>query len=165
MKYYSLNIQFWQGNMWPQVGFKPRPFAFKMYVLYLNLLQKKWIYLHNVLKDNHVPAQFFQQGKPQQKANRKPNQSTEKFREGTRVVIPHKKGPSEEHRCTLVRYKDTVCFKGTSIMKLLLMHPKDPISHAQKSDIIYHWKSLAHNCTAEYIDETKKVPQRKSFRS
>ena len=34
------------------------------------------------------------------------------------------------------------------------MHPKDPIPDAQKTDIIYHWKCPANNCTAEYIDET-----------
>ena len=36
------------------------------------------------------------------------------------------------------------------------MHPKDPILDAQKTDIIYHWKSQAQNCTAEYIGETSK---------
>ena len=36
------------------------------------------------------------------------------------------------------------------------MHPKDPISDAQKTDIIYHWKCPANNCTAEYIGETNR---------
>ena len=36
------------------------------------------------------------------------------------------------------------------------MHPKDPISDAQKTDIIYHWKCPAHNRTAEYIVETNR---------
>ena len=36
------------------------------------------------------------------------------------------------------------------------MHPKDPISDAQKIDIIYYWKCPAHSCTAEYIGETNK---------
>ena len=36
------------------------------------------------------------------------------------------------------------------------MHLKDPIPDAQKTDIIYHWKCLANNCTAEYIDETSR---------
>ena len=45
-------------------------------------------------------------------------------------------------------------FKGTSTIKSLLMHPKDPIPDAQKTDIIYHWKCPADNCTAQYIDET-----------
>ena len=36
------------------------------------------------------------------------------------------------------------------------MHPKDPIPDAQKTDIIYHWKCPANNCTAEYIDETNR---------
>ena len=36
------------------------------------------------------------------------------------------------------------------------MHPKDPIPDAQKTDIIYHWKCPANNCTAEYIGETNR---------
>ena len=36
------------------------------------------------------------------------------------------------------------------------MHPKDPIADAQKTDIIYHWKFSASNCTAEYMGETNR---------
>ena len=36
------------------------------------------------------------------------------------------------------------------------MHPKYPIPDTQKTDIIYHWKCPAHNCTAEYICETNR---------
>ena len=49
-----------------------------------------------------------------------------------------------------------VFFKGTSTIKSLLMHPKDPIPDAHKTDIIYHWKCPANNCTAEYIGETNR---------
>ena len=34
--------------------------------------------------------------------------------------------------------------------------PKDPIPDSQKTDIIYHWKYPAPNCTAEYIGETNR---------
>ena len=34
-------------------------------------LAKEMDHLHKVLQDNHYPTQFFQQGKPQQKANKK----------------------------------------------------------------------------------------------
>ena len=110
---------------------------------------------HEVLQDNHYPAQFFQQGKPQQKTNKKPNPSTGKFIEGTRVVIPYIKGLSEQYRHILAKYKVRVFFKGT--IKSLLMHPKDPIPDAQKTDIIYHWIHPANNCTAEYIGETNRT--------
>ena len=36
------------------------------------------------------------------------------------------------------------------------MHSKDPMSDAQKTDIIYHWKCPAHNCTAEYIGQSNR---------
>ena len=113
-------------------------------------------YLHKVLHDNHYPTQFFQQGKPQQKTNKKSNPSTEKFIEGARVVIPYIKGLSEQYRHTLAKYRVRVFFKGTSTIKSLLMHPKDPIPDTQKTDIIYHWKCPANNCTAEYICETNR---------
>ena len=41
-------------------------------------------------------------------------------------------------------------------IKSLLMHPKDPIPDAQKTDIIYLWKCPVNNCTAEYIGETSR---------
>ena len=52
-------------------------------------LAKEMDCLHKVLQDNHYPIHFFQQGKPQQKANKKPNPSIVKFIEGARVVIPY----------------------------------------------------------------------------
>ena len=57
---------------------------------------------------------------------------------------------------TVTKYKVTICFKGTSTIRSLLMHPKDPIPDAEKTDIINHWKCLAHNCTAKYIGETNR---------
>ena len=36
------------------------------------------------------------------------------------------------------------------------MHPKDPIPDAQKTDIIYHWKCPADNCTAVYTGENNR---------
>ena len=111
-------------------------------------------HLHKVLQDNHYPPQFFQQGIPKQKTNKKPNPSTAKFIGGARFVMPYIKGLSEQYRHTLVKYKVRFFFKGTSTIKSLLMHPKDPILDAQKTYIIYHWKCPANNCTAEYIGET-----------
>ena len=68
-------------------------------------------HLHKVLQDNQYPSQLFQQGKPQQKTNGKPNPSTEKFIEGARVVIPYIKGLSEQYRYTLAKYRVRVFFK------------------------------------------------------
>ena len=76
--------------------------------------------------------------------------------EGARVVIPYVKGLSEQYIHTLAKYRVRVFFKGTSTIKSLLKHPKYPIPDAQKTDIIYHWKCPANNCTAEYIGETNR---------
>ena len=69
---------------------------------------------------------------------------------------PYIKGLSEQYRHTLAKYRVRVLFNGTSTIKYLLMHPKDPIPDAQKTDIIYHWKCPANNCTAEYIVESNR---------
>ena len=59
-------------------------------------LAKEMDHLHKVLQDNHYPAQFFQQGKPQQKAIKsKPKPFTGKFIAGSRVVIPYIKSISQ----------------------------------------------------------------------
>ena len=113
-------------------------------------------HIDKVLQDNHYPAQFFQQGKPQQKANKKPNPSTGNFIEGARVVIPNIKGLGEQYRHILAKYKVRVVFKDSSTITSLLLHPNDPISDAQKTDIIYHWKCPSNNCTAECIAETNR---------
>ena len=119
-------------------------------------LAREMDHLQNILQDNHYLTQFFQQGKPQKKTNKNPNPSMVKFIEGARVVIPYIKGLSEQYRHTLAKYRVRVFFKGTSTIKSLLMHPKDPIPDANKTDIIYHWKCPANNCTAEYIGETNR---------
>ena len=66
------------------------------------------------------------------------------------------KGRCEHYRHTLAKHRVRGFFKGTSTIKSSLMHPKDPIPDAQKTDIIYHWKCPANNCTAEYIGETNR---------
>ena len=131
------------------------------YVLHLNSLQRKWITFTKSYKTTTTQHSSFNKANPQQKANKKPNPSTLKFIEGARVVIPYIKGLSEQYRHTLAKYTVRVLFKGTSTIKSLLMHPKDPIPDAQKTDIIYHWKCPANNCTAEYIGETNRSPKKR----
>ena len=71
--------------------------------------------LQKVLQDNHYPAQFFQQGTPTQKTNKRLNPSTVKLTEGARVVIPYIKGLSEQYRYTLAKYKVRVFFKAPAL--------------------------------------------------
>ena len=127
-------------------------------------LVKEMDHLHKVLKDNNYPAQSFQQGKPQQRTNKTSNTSTGKFIEGARVVIPYIKGLSEQYRHTIAKYKVRVFFICNSTIKSLLIHPKDPIQDSQKTDIIYHWKCPANNCTAEYIGETNRSLKGRHFK-
>ena len=113
-------------------------------------------HLHRVLQDDHYPTQFFQQGKAKQKTTKKPNPSTEKFIEGARLVTPYIKGLNEQYRHTLTKYTVRVFFKATSTIRSLLMHPKDPIQDAQKTEINCHWKCPTNNCTVKYISENNR---------
>ena len=144
------------------------PISAKLYVIHTlihiakqvcstsEFLAKEMDNLHKDPQDNHYTAQFLQQTKPQLKTNKKPKPSIQKITEGTRVVIPYIKHLSEQYRHTLAKYKLRVFFKGTSNITFLFMHPKYPIPDAQKTDIIYHWKCSAHNCTVACIGETNR---------
>ena len=127
-----------------------------MYVLHLNSLQSKWITFTKSYKTTTTQHSSFNKVKPNRKPTKSQTHPSGKFIEGARVVIPYIKGLSEQYRHTLAKYRVRVFFKGTSTIKSLLMHPKDPIPDAQKTDIIYHWKCPANNCTAEYIGETNR---------
>ena len=115
-------------------------------------MQRKWFTFIKSYKTTTTQHSSFNKANP----NKKPNPSTVKFIEGARVVIPYIKGLSEQYRHSLAIFRVRVFFKGTSTIKSLLMHPKVPIPDAQKTDIIYHWKCPANNCTAEYIGETNR---------
>ena len=118
-------------------------------------MKKKWITFTKSYKTTTTHHNSFNKANP----NRKPTKSQThpwKFIEGARVVLPYIKGLSEQYRHTIAKYIVRVFFKGTSTIKSLLMHPKDPIPDAYKIDIIYHWKCPANNCTAEYISETNR---------
>ena len=86
-------------------------------------LAKEMDHLHKVLQDNHYPTQFFQQSKPQEKANKKSNPSTVKFIEGARIVIPYVKGLSEQYRHTLAKYRVRVFFCCVWLLKYLIPFP------------------------------------------
>ena len=118
----------------------------------MNFLLKKWITFTKSYKTTTTQHSSFNMANPY----RKPNPSTGKFIEGARVVIPYIRGLNEQYRQALVKYKVKIFFKGTSTIKSVCMHPKDAIPDAQKTDIIYHWKCPANNCTAEYICETNR---------
>ena len=98
-------------------------------------LAKEMDHLHKVLQDNHYPTEFFQQGKPQQKTNKKPNLSTVKFTEGARVVTPYIKGLSEQYRHTLAKYK-------VKEFSLKVSAPSSPDSCIQKIQFQMHRKLI-----------------------
>ena len=78
-----------------------------------------------------------------------------KFIEGATVVIPYIKGLSEQYRHTLAKYKE-FSLKAPVPSDLYSFIQKIQFQMLRKTDIIYHWKCPANNCTAEYIGETNR---------
>ena len=71
--------------------------------------------LHKVLQVSHYASQSFQQTKPQQKATRHPNSPTEKFIEGTWIIIPYIKCLIEQYRYILTKHKVRIVFKAPGL--------------------------------------------------
>ena len=117
---------------------------------------KEMVHLHKVLQDNHYPTQFFQQGKPQQKNQQKAYPTHSKVYRRTLSCHTIHQRPQWTVQTYPNKIQLKVFFKGTSTIKSLLVHPKDPIPDEQKTHIIYHWKCPANNCTAECIGETNR---------
>ena len=119
-------------------------------------LAKEMDHLHKVLQRQPLVNTVLPTRQTPTETNKKPNPSPVKFIEGARAVIPYNKGLNEQYRHTLAKQRVRVFFKVTTTIMSLLMHPKDPIPDAQKTNIIYHWKCPANNCIAEYTGETKR---------
>ena len=117
-------------------------------------LAKEMDHLHNVLQDNHYATHFIHQDTAKQKSNRKSNPTNGKFTVGARAFIAYIKGISKQYRHTLAKSQLEFSLKAPAPSSLYSYIQKDPIADAQKTDIIYHWKCSANNCTAEYIDES-----------
>ena len=114
------------------------------YVLHLNFLQKKCITFTKCYNSTTTCTAL------STRQTITENQQKAKYihrnvHEGARVVIPYIKGLSEQYRQILAKFKVKVLFKGT--FKSLLMHQKDSIPDAHKTDITYHWKFPTHNYT------------------
>ena len=86
------------------------------------------------------------------KSQTHPQESLEKELELSYTMHQRPQWTVETHHSKIQSCR--VFFKGTTPTRSLLMHPKDPVPDDQKTDIIYHWKCPANNCTAEYIGET-----------
>ena len=129
--------------------------------LHLTFFKKKWIIFIKFHKTTTTQHSSFNKPNP----NRKPNPSTVKFIEGAWVVIPYMKGLSEQYRHILTKYRVRVFFKGTSTIKSLLMHPKDPIPDAPKN-----WHNLPLEMPNQQLHSwihrwNQQVPERKEFQT
>ena len=74
------------------------------------------------------------------------------------VVIPYTQGTAKGFKNICGKYAIQVCFKGNTMLKQLLMKPKDQDPKDNKSGIIYSYQCTNLACNEEYIGETSRTP-------
>ena len=84
--------------------------------------------------------------------NRQANQATI-----GQIVIPYTKGIAESIKQTHGKYGIQVHFKGNTIIKQVLMKPKDWDPKDSKSGLIYSYECHHLDCDEEYIGETSRT--------
>ena len=122
----------------------------------LNSLQGKWITFTKSYKITTTHHSSINKANPYRKTTKNQTHPQESLWKELELLYHTSKASVNRTEHTLAKYRARVFFKGTSTIKSLLMHPKDPIPDAQKTYIIYHWKCPTNNCTAEYIGETNR---------
>ena len=73
------------------------------------------------------------------------------------VVIPYTKGIAESIKQICGKYGIQVHFKGNTIIKQILMMPKDQDPKDNKSGLIYSYQCNHLDCDEEYIGETART--------
>ena len=73
------------------------------------------------------------------------------------MVVPYHKGVSESLKNTCNKHGIQVYFKGGSIIKSLLMSPKDKDPIFKKSGVIYRFKCGRVDCDEDYIGESSRT--------
>ena len=84
--------------------------------------------------------------------------TTEKKDKDTRlkgIVIPYFAGVSEKLRRIFNKQQIPVFFKPGQTLRQRLVHPKDPVPHNQKNNLVYAI-SCSEGCSDQYIGETKQ---------
>ena len=73
------------------------------------------------------------------------------------MVVPYIQGLDEKFKRTCNKGNIKVHFKGSNIIKTLIMAPKDKDIKLQKSGVIYQYKCPTINCPEEYIGKTGRA--------
>ena len=73
------------------------------------------------------------------------------------IVIPYTQGLGESFIRICSKYGIQTHFKGNSIIKQLLVRPKDQYPKEKKSRAIYYYQCAETDCDEEYIGETSRT--------
>ena len=98
----------------------------------LNRLQQQFLHKHN-LNNNNTQEEEQTNHSNQDSSNRQQNKNTY-------MVIPYIKGLGDNFKRSCNKQGIQVYFKGTNIVKQLLMAPKDKDPRLTKSSVIYRYK-------------------------
>ena len=120
-----------------------------------DILAKEIQHLSKVLcYNNYLDWLIKKQGKSDQSGPLIHPETRNEIKKQFFVLVPYYPGLSEPYKkifkCTHIQ----VYFKGTNMLKSLLMHPKDNISIGQKKDLVNHLQCQADGCKSSYVGET-----------
>ena len=95
--------------------------------------------------------------KPAQKKKNNKNTTQQNTNLKPYITVPYYKGLGESVKKKCNTYGVQVYFRGGTIIKNLLMAPKDKDPMLKKSGVIYSYKCVRVDCDEEYTGESSRT--------
>ena len=126
------------------------------------LLQQEEDHLHSALQKCKYPTWALNRIRrkakkpaPRSDNNKRTNSGSSNINQKSYIVVPYYKGLSESNKKIGNKYGVQVYFKGGTIIKHLLMAPKDKDPKQKKSGVIYRYQCDRVECK-EYIGQSRQ---------
>ena len=111
------------------------------------------------LKTCGYPEWAFTKSVSRGRGDKKEDQERARLRS---IVIPYVAGVSEKLRRIFNRQQIPVFFKPSHTLRQRLVHPKDPIPHSAKNNVVYAVQ-CSEECSDLYIGETKQPLNKRMY--
>ena len=122
-----------------------------------HLLEGEEKHLNRALSNCRYPAWALNRARININRNKKKNTRMQTISKKPYIVVPYMKGLSETCKNICRRHGIDMHFKGTNIIRQLLVHPKDKDDILKKSGVIYRYKCGRVDCGEEYIGDSGRT--------
>ena len=108
---------------------------------------------------NQLQCKFQRNHQPNQDNNHKSNSANHNSTNNRNItiVVPYLQGTGEKFKKVCKSKGIQIHFKGTNILRTLVVTPKDKGPKLHKSGVIYHFKCPHINCPEAYIRESGRA--------